>query len=153
MNPEENIKKLNIKLPPAPNPVGAYVAYKKIGNLVFISGQISLRSNGDLIKGKIGSDLSLEQGNEAAQICAINIIAQIKKACDGDLNNVKSCVKITGYVNSNDNFIDQPKVINGASDLLVKIFGENGKHSRAAISVSSLPLGASVEIDAIFEIN
>ena len=153
MKPEENIKRLNIKLPPAPNPVGAYLAYKKIGNLVFISGQISLRSNGDLIKGKIGSDLSLEQGNEAAQICAINIIAQIKKACDGDLNNVKSCVKITGYVNSNDNFIDQPKVINGASDLLVKIFGENGKHSRAAISVSSLPLGASVEIDAIFEIN
>jgi len=153
MNPEENIKKLNIELPPAPNPVGAYVAYKKIGNLVFISGQISLRSNGELIKGKIGSDLTLEQGNEAAQICAINIIAQIKKACDGDLNNVKSCIKITGYVNSNDNFIDQPKVINGASDLLVKIFGENGKHSRAAISVSSLPLGASVEIDAIFEIN
>ncbi len=153
MNPEENIKKLNIKLPPAPNPVGAYVAYKKIGNLVFISGQISLRSNGDLIKGKIGSDLSLEQGNEAAQICAINIIAQIKKACDGDLNNVKSCVKITGYVNSNDNFIDQPKVINGASDLLVKIFAENRNTSRAAISVSSLPLGASVEIDAIFEIN
>ena len=153
MKPEENIKRLNIKLPPAPNPVGAYLAYKKIGNLVFISGQISLRSNGDLIRGKIGSDLTLEQGNEAAQICAINIIAQIKKACDGDLNNVKSCVKITGYVNSNDNFIDQPKVINGASDLLVKIFGENGKHSRAAISVSSLPLGSSVEIDAIFEIN
>ena len=153
MNPEENIKKLNIELPTAPNPVGAYVAYKKIGNLVFISGQISLRSNGELIKGKIGSDLTLEQGNEAAQICAINIIAQIKKACDGDLNNVKSCIKITGYVNSNDNFIDQPKVINGASDLLVKIFGENGKHSRAAISVSSLPLGASVEIDAIFEIH
>ena len=153
MKPEENIKRLNIKLPPAPNPVGAYLAYKKIGNLVFISGQISLRSNGELIKGKIGSDLTLEQGNEAAQICAINIIKKKKKACDGDLNNVKSCVKITGYVNSNDNFIDQPKVINGASDLLVKIFGENGKHSRAAISVSSLPLGASVEIDAIFEIN
>ena len=153
MKPEENIKRLNIKLPPAPNPVGAYLAYKKIGNLVFISGQISLRSNGDLIKGKIGSDLSLEQGNEAAQICAINIIAQIKKACDGDLNNVKSCVKITGYVNSNDNFIDQPKVINGASDLLVKIFGENGKHARAAVSVNSLPLGVAVEIEAIFEIN
>ena len=153
MKPEENIKRLNIKLPPAPNPVGAYVAYKKIGNLVFISGQISLRSNGDLIRGKIGSDLTLEQGNEAAQICAINIIAQIKKACDGDLNNVKSCVKITGYVNSNDNFIDQPKVINGASDLLVKIFGENGKHARAAVSVNSLPLGVAVEIEAIFEIN
>ena len=153
MKPEENIKRLNIKLPPAPNPVGAYLAYKKIGNLVFISGQISLRSNGDLIRGKIGSDLTLEQGNEAAQICAINIIAQIKKACDGDLNNVKSCVKITGYVNSNDNFIDQPKVINGASDLLVKIFGENGKHARAAVSVNSLPLGVAVEIEAIFEIN
>ena len=153
MTVEENLKNLNIVLPPAPNPVGAYVAYKKIGNLVFISGQISLKSNGELIKGKIGSDLTLDQGQEAAQVCAINILSQIKSACDGDLNRVKNCIKITGYVNSKDTFTDQPKVINGASELLVKIFEESGKHSRAAVSVSSLPLGAAVEIEAIFETN
>ena len=153
MTIEENLKKLNIVLPAAPNPVGAYVAYKKIGNLVFISGQISLKSNGELIKGKIGSDLTLAQGQEAAQVCAINILSQIKSACDGDLNRVKNCIKITGYVNSKDTFVDQPKVINGASELLVKIFEEKGKHSRAAVSVSSLPLGAAVEIEAIFETN
>ena len=153
MTVEENLKNLNIVLPPAPNPVGAYVAYKKIGNLVFISGQISLKSNGELIKGKIGSDLTLDQGQEAAQVCAINILSQIKSACDGDLNRVKNCIKITGYVNSKDTFVDQPKVVNGASELLVKIFEEKGKHSRAAVSVSSLPLGAAVEIEAIFETN
>jgi enamine deaminase RidA (YjgF/YER057c/UK114 family) len=153
MTIEENLKKLNIVLPVAPNPVGAYVAYKKIGNLVFISGQISLKSNGELIKGKIGSDLTLAQGQEAAQVCAINILSQIKSACDGDLNRVKNCIKITGYVNSKDTFVDQPKIINGASELLVKIFEEKGKHSRAAVSVSSLPLGAAVEIEAIFETN
>ena len=153
MTIEENLKKLNIVLPVAPNPVGAYVAYKKIGNLVFISGQISLKSNGELIKGKIGSDLTLDQGQEAAQVCAINILSQIKSACDGDLNRVKNCIKITGYVNSKDTFVDQPKIINGASELLVKIFEEKGKHSRAAVSVSSLPLGAAVEIEAIFETN
>jgi len=153
MTIEENLKKLNIVLPVAPNPVGAYVAYKKIGNLVFISGQISLKSNGELIKGKIGSDLTLAQGQEAAQVCAINILSQIKSACDGDLNRVKNCIKITGYVNSKDTFVDQPKIINGASELLVKIFEEKGRHSRAAVSVSSLPLGAAVEIEAIFETN
>lgn len=153
MSIEENLKKLSIILPEAPNPVGAYVAYRQSENLVFISGQISLRSNGDLIKGKIGLDLTLEEGQEAAEICAINILSQIKSACHGDLNRVKSCVKITGFVNSNDKFIDQPKVINGASELLVKILEEKGRHSRAAISVNSLPLGAAVEIEAIFEVN
>ena len=153
MSAEENLKKLGIQLPKAPQPVGAYLAYIKAKNLVFVSGQISLRSNGDLIKGKIGLDLNLEQGHEAAQVCAINILSQIKSACDGDLNRVKNCIKITGYVNSKDTFVDQPKVINGASELLVKIFEEKGKHSRAAVSVSSLPLGAAVEIEAIFETN
>ena len=153
MTAEDNLKNLNIKLPKAPKPVGAYVAYKKIGNLVFISGQISLRPNGDLIKGKIGSDLSLEQGKEAAQVCAINILSQIKSACNDDLNKIKNCIKITGFVNSKDDFIDQPKVINGASELMVKIFEEKGMHSRAAISVNSLPLGAAVEIEAIFEVD
>jgi len=153
MKIEENLKKLNIQLPKAPKPVGAYVAYKIVGSLVFISGQISLKANGDLIKGKVGLDLNLDKGQEAAQVCAINILSQIKAACDGDLTRVKNCIKITGFVNSTDNFIDQPKVINGASELLANILGENGMHSRAAISVNSLPLGAAVEIEAIFEIN
>ncbi len=151
MSTEENLKKLNINLPKAPDPVGAYVASKIVGNLVFISGQLPLNSTGQLIKGKIGKELSLEQGQEAAKFCALNIIAQLKKKC-GSLDKVKSCVKITGYVNSIDSFIDQPKVINGASDLISKIFGDKGKHTRAAVSVNSLPLGVAVEIEGIFEI-
>jgi len=153
MSAEENLKKLNIILPPAPNPVGAYLAYRQSKNLIFISGQISIKADGNLIKGKVGADLTLEEGQEAAKICAINILSQIKAACGGNLNKIKGCIKITGFVNSNDSFIDQPKVINAASDLLVKIFEEDGKHSRAAVSVNSLPLGAAVEIEAIFEIN
>jgi enamine deaminase RidA (YjgF/YER057c/UK114 family) len=150
---EENLKKLNIELPDAPEPVGDYVAYKKIGNLVFISGQVSFKKDGQLIKGKVGSDLNLEQAQVAAKACAINVIAQIKAACNGDLNKVKNCIKLTGFVNSKDDFIDQPKVINGASELIANIFNDAGKHSRAAVSVNSLPLGAAVEIEAIFEIN
>ena len=151
MSTEENLKKLNINLPKAPDPVGAYVASKIVGNLVFISGQLPLNSTGQLIKGKIGKELNLEQGQEAAKFCALNIIAQLKKKC-GSLDKVKGCVKITGYVNSIDSFIDQPKVINGASDLISKIFGDKGKHTRAAVSVNSLPLGVAVEIEGIFEI-
>ena len=153
MSNNSRLEVLKIVLPKAPSPVGAYVAYKKTGNLIFVSGQISFKENGELIKGKVGSDLTLEEGQEAARACAINIISQIKSACDGNLDKVKNCIKITGFVNSSDNFIDQPKVINGASELLVKIFAESGKHARAAISVNSLPLGAAVEIEAIFEIN
>jgi|TARA_B110000967_G_C18638817_1_gene437430 enamine deaminase RidA (YjgF/YER057c/UK114 family) len=153
MSADENLNNLNITLPPAPNPVGAYVAFRQFKNLVFVSGQLSLRTNGELIKGKVGSDLTLEQGREAAKICAINILSQIKAACNGDLSKIKSCIKITGFVNSNDKFIDQPKVINGASELIAKVFEENGKHARAAVSVNSLPLGAAVEIEAIFELN
>ncbi len=153
MKIEENLKKLNIELPNAPSPVGAYVAYKKINNLVYVSGQVSFKSNGELIKGKLGLDLTIEQGQAAARDCAINIISQIKAACDGDLNKVKNCVKLTGFVNSTDNFIDQPKVINGASELIAKVFEDNGKHARAAVSVNSLPLGAAVEVEGIFEIS
>ena len=145
------IKELNIEIPNAPSPVGAYVAFKKTNNLIFISGQLPLKKDGELIKGKIGKDLTLEQGQEAAKLCLINILAQTKKAVDGDLNKIKNCLKITGYVNSSDDFTDQPKVINPASELLTAIFGENGKHARAAVSVNSLPLGVAVEIDAIFE--
>mgnify|MGYP006102873147 FL=1 len=153
MGAVENIKILNIELPKAPSPVGAYVAYKVINNLVYVSGQISLKSNGELIKGKLGLDLTIEQGQAAAQVCAINIISQIKAACSGNLNKVKNCVKLTGFVNSTDDFTDQPKVINGASELIAKVFEENGKHARAAVSVNSLPLGVAVEVEAIFEIN
>ena len=153
MSAEENLKKLNLDLPNAPAPVGAYVAYKQTGNLIFISGQVSFDKNGQLIKGKVGSELTLEQGQEAAKACAVNILSQIKKACNGDLRKVKSCVKITGYVNSKSDFVDQPKVINGASEIISSIFEDGGKHARAAVSVVSLPLGAAVEVEAIFEIS
>ena len=152
MTIENKLKELNIELPNAPDPVGAYVAFKKINNLLFISGQLPISSDGKMVKGKIGKDLTLEDGQKASKLCVINILAQVKKALNGDLNKVKSCVKITGFVNSTDDFKDQPKVINPASETLSTVFGVNGKHARAAISTNSLPLGAAVEIDAIFEI-
>ena len=153
MNFEDNIKKLEINLPEARDPVGSYVASKIIGKMLFISGQISISANGELIKGKIGKELTAEEGYQAAKRCGLSIISQVKKACDDDLSKIKSCVKLTGFVNSIENFIEQPKVINGASDLIVAVFGEAGMHTRAAVSASSLPLGVSVEVDAIFELN
>ena len=152
MTIENKLKELNIELPNAPDPVGAYAAFKKIGNLLFISGQLPISRDGKIIKGKIGADLNLEDGQKASKLCVINILAQVKKALNGDLNKVKNCVKITGFVNSINDFKDQPKVINPASETLSSVFGVNGKHARAAISANSLPLGAAVEIDAIFEI-
>ena len=152
MTIENKLKELNIELPNAPDPVGAYVAFKKINNFLFISGQLPISSDGKMVKGKIGKDLTLEDGQKASKLCVINILAQVKKALGGDLNKVKNCVKITGFVNSTDDFKDQPKVINPASETLSTVFGVNGKHTRAAISTNSLPLGAAVEIDAIFEI-
>ena len=153
MNFENKIKELKINLPEAKPPVGSYVATKIVGNLLYISGQISITENGELIKGKVGKDLDVESGYNAAKRCALSIIAQVKKACDNDLSKVKSCIKLTGFVNSTNEFTDQPKVINGASDLIVSIFGDAGMHSRAAVSTNSLPLGVSVEVDAIFELN
>ena len=153
MNFENKIQELKIKLPEAKPPVGSYVATKIVGNLLFISGQISIAENGELIKGKIGKDLSTEQGYDAAKRCGLSIVAQAKVACDGDLSKIKSCIKLTGFVNSTENFTDQPKVINGASDLIATIFGDAGMHTRAAVSTNSLPLGVSVEVDAIFELN
>ena len=153
MSFEEKIKELKIILPEAKAPVGSYIATKKVGNLLFISGQISIDSKGELIKGKIGKDLSLEDGYNAAKNCGLSIISQVKKACDNDLSKVKSCIKLTGFVNSTDDFIDQPKIINGASDLIASVFGEAGMHTRAAVSTNSLPLGVAVEVDAIFELN
>ena len=152
MTIENKLKELNIELPNAPDPVGAYVAFKKINNFLFISGQLPISSDGKMVKGKIGKDLTLEDGQKASKLCVINILAQVKKALNGDLNKVKNCIKITGFVNTTDDFKDQPKIINPASETLSAVFGINGKHTRAAVSTNSLPLGAAVEIDAIFEI-
>ena len=153
MSFDDKLNELAIKLPDAKAPVGNYVATKITGKTLYISGQISINENGELIKGKIGKDLTTEEGYSAAKRCAMSIIAQVKKACDNDLSKVKSCTKLTGFVNSTNEFVEQPKVINGASDLIVSVFGDNGMHTRAAVSSNSLPLGVSVEVDAIFELN
>ena len=150
---EKKLQQLNLKLPDPKDPVGSYVASRIIGKLLFISGQISINENNELIKGKLGKELSTLEGYEAAKRCGLAIISQVKKACNNDLSRVKSCIKLTGYVNSADNFIDQPKVINGASEIITKVFDKRGLHTRAAISSNSLPLGVAVEVDAIFEIN
>ena len=153
MNYENKLNELGISLPEAKAPVGNYVATKITGKLLFISGQISINENGELIKGKIGKDLDTDAGYNAARRCALSIVAQVKKACNNDLSKIKSCIKLTGFVNSTDDFVEQPKVINGASDLIAEIFGDAGMHTRAAVSTNSLPLGVSVEVDAIFELN
>ena len=153
MNFENKIKELKLDLPEAKDPVGSYVATKIVGKILFISGQISITKNGELIKGKVGRELKTEDGYEAAKRCGLSIVAQVKEACGGDLSKVKTCIKLTGFVNSTEDFIEQPKVINGASDLIVSVFGESGMHTRAAVSTNSLPLGVSVEVDAIFELN
>ena len=140
-------------MPNAPDPVGSYVATKIVGKFLYVSGQVSINEKGEFIKGKVGKELNLEEGYEAAKRCALNIVSQAKKASGNDLSRIKSCIKLTGYGNSTDNFTDQPKIINGASDLISSVFGEIGKHPRAAISVNSLPLGVAVEVDAIFELN
>ena len=153
MDFENKIKELQINLPEAKPPVGSYVATKIVGNLLYISGQISISENGELIRGKVGKDLSVDDGYKAAERCGLSIISQAKEACNGNLSKIKSCVKLTGFVNSTDNFTEQPKVINGASDLIAAVFGDAGMHTRAAVSTNSLPLGVSVEVDAIFELN
>ena len=153
MDFENNIKKLSLTLPKAADPVGSYVAAKITGKMLFISGQISIDENGTLIKGKLGNDLDTDAGYLAAKRCGLSIISQAKKICGNDLSKIKSCIKLTGFVNSTDNYVDQPKVINGASDLIKSVFGEAGMHTRAAVSTNSLPLGVAVEVDAIFELN
>ena len=153
MKYDDKLNELNITLPEAKAPVGNYVAAKISEKMLFISGQISIDENGQLIKGKVGKDLDTESGYNAAKRCALSIISQVKKACNNDLSKIKSCIKLTGFVNSTEDFVDQPKVINGASDLIVSVFGDAGMHTRAAVSTNSLPLGVSVEVDAIFELN
>lgn len=152
MSIEARLKALGVTLPEAPAPVANYVGFVQSGTLVYVSGQISADENGP-IKGKLGSDLSVEQGANAARRCAISLLSQAKAACGGDLNRIIRLVKLTGFVNSTADFTDQPKVINGASDFMVEVLGDKGRHARAAVSSNSLPLGVAVEIDAIFEIS
>jgi enamine deaminase RidA (YjgF/YER057c/UK114 family) len=149
---EEILKKLNIHIPSPPKPVGNYAAFAKYEKLIYISGQLPIGADGKIITGKVIKDVSLKQAQKAAEISILNAIGQLKIACNGDLNKVKSCIRISGYVNCLENFSDHAKVIYGASDLIAKIFSFN-LHSRIAIGCNSLPLNACVEIESIFEIN
>ncbi len=149
---EQKLMDMGIAIPAPPKAVASYVGWVKSGNLLFVSGQLPMR-DGALVKtGKLGDSVTLAQGEAAARVCAINIIAQIKDACGGDLQRVVRIVKLNGFVASSANFTDQPKVINGASNLMAEVFGDAGVHSRAAVGVASLPLDACVEVDAIVEI-
>ncbi len=146
---DARLQELGIELPQAAAAVANYVPYVVTGNLVFVSGQVTIENGEFKYRGKLGSDLSVEQGQEAARLCALNIIAQLKDACGGDLDRVQRVVKLGGFVNSTPDFKDQPKVINGASDLMVEVFGDRGKHARAAVSAGALPVGVAVEVDAV----
>lgn len=143
---------LGITLPEAAAPAANYVPYVQSGSLVFISGQLPFTGPGELIKGKVGADLSTEQAATAARHCGLNLIAQLQSACGGDLGRVVRVVKLTGFVNAVPDYPDHPKVINGASDLMADVFGEKGQHARAAVGSGSLPLGVAVEVEGIFEI-
>lgn len=149
---EERLSGLGITLPEPAAPVANYLPYVITGNLVFISGQVTVGPNGFEYQGKVGADYTADEGAEAARMCAINILAQLKAACDGDLERVRRCVKLGGFVNCTPEFTDHPKVINGASDLMVEALGDRGKHARFAVGAGSLPLNVAVEVDAIFEI-
>jgi enamine deaminase RidA (YjgF/YER057c/UK114 family) len=149
---EAHITSLGLTLPVAAAPVANYVPFVRSGNLVFVSGQIPLQDGAIKYTGIVGAEVSAEDGYEAAKLCALNLIAQAKAACDGDLDRVKRVVKLTGFVACGATFGDHPKVINGASDLMVQVFGDAGRHSRAAVGAPSLPRGAAVEVEAVFEI-
>ncbi len=142
---------LGIVLPEPAAPVANYVPYVVSGNLVYISGQVSIGPDG-LITGKLGRELNVEQGVEAAHACGVNLIAQLKAACEGDLDRVSRVIKLGGFVNCTDDFADHPKIINGTSDLMVAVFGDTGRHARAAVGAPSLPMNAAVEVDGVFEI-
>ena len=149
---EENIKNLGLNIPDLPKALANYVPYKIVAKTMYIAGQAPVQNGKLIYKGKVGSDITVEDGIEAARLCVINIIAAVKKGIEGDWGKLDSFVKLTGYVNCQDNFTDQPKIINGASDMLVEIFGDQGQHSRVAVGSNSLPLGMSVEIDAIVQL-
>ncbi|HXD31255.1 MAG TPA: RidA family protein [Pyrinomonadaceae bacterium] len=149
---EEALANLGLTIPEPSIPVANYVPYVISGKLVYISGQIPMQAGQLSYVGKLGREFSIEQGQEAARVCALNILGLIRHACDGDLGRVVRCVRLGAFVNGTDEFTDQPQVVNGASDLMVAVFGERGRHARAAVGVNSLPRGVAVEVDAIFEI-
>ncbi len=148
---EARLRELDLTLPDAPAPAANYVPWVRTGDLVFVSGQIS-QDSGGLIRGRLGADMDAAAGAAAARRCAVSLLAQVRAACGGDLDRVVRAVKLTGFVNSTPDFTDQPKVINGCSDLLVEVFGDAGRHARSAVSAASLPLGVAVEIEAIFQV-
>lgn len=149
---DARLAELGLTLPQAAAPAANYVPYVQSGNLVFVSGQITLKDGALQYVGRVGQDFTTEQAYEAAKLCGLNLIAQVKAACDGDLDRVKRVVRLGGFVNCTNDFTDQPKVVNGASDLMAQVFGDKGKHARAAVGVNTLPLGVAVEIDGVFEI-
>lgn len=149
---EARLQELNITLPDPSAPAANYVPFVKVGAIVFISGQLP-SVNGELKhKGKLGDTISIEEGQKAARLCGLNILAQLKAACEGDLNRVLRCIRLGGFINSTEIFQDHPKVMNGASDLMVEVFGEKGRHARTAVGVNALPFGVAVEADALFEV-
>ncbi len=150
---DARLQELGIELPEAAAPAANYVPYVVSGNQVFVAGQITIHNGEIQYVGKLGRDYGIEDGEAAARLCALNIIAQVKAACGGDLDRVVRCVRLGGFVNSTADFTDQPEVINGASNLMVEVFGDKGKHARAAVSAAALPRGVAVEVDAIFEIS
>ncbi|MCR4376907.1 MAG: RidA family protein [Rhodospirillales bacterium] len=149
---DTRLAELGLTLPQAAAPAANYVPYVQSGNLVFVSGQITLKDGALQYVGRVGQDFTTEQAYEAAKLCGLNLIAQVKAACGGDLDRVKRVVRLGGFVNCTSDFTDQPKVINGASDLMAQVFGDKGKHARAAVGVNTLPLGVAVEIDGVFEV-
>lgn len=151
---KRNYVELGITLPPAAAPVANYVPTVRSGNLLVCSGQVSAVANGgEAIRGKLGAEISLEKGQAAARICAINLLAQVKAALDGDLDRIKRCVRLGGFINALPTFGELPKVMNGASDLMVAVLGEAGRHARTTVGVAELPSDASVEVEAIFEVD
>lgn len=151
MSIESRLSELGVTLPDAPAPAANYVPYVKTGNLLFVSGQIAANADG-MIVGKLGADMSVQDGAAAAKACAVSLLAQLKAGCDGDIERLVRLVKLVGFVNSTPDFTEQPKVINGCSDFMVEALGDKGRHSRSAVSAASLPFGVAVEIEAIFEI-
>lgn len=148
---ETRLQTLGIELPIQPPSAANYVPFVKTGTLIFISGQLPTWNRELKYIGKVGLDFSIEDGREAARLCALNVLSHLKAACEGDLNRIKRCVRLGGFVNSTDTFKDHPKVINGASDLIIEVFREKGRHARMAIGVNSLPFGTAVEVEALFE--
>jgi len=149
---DKRLAELGIELPAAAKPVANYVPWVRTGNLVFISGQGPIDNGKVTLQGCLGDSISLEDGVKSARLCAINVLSQLKDACGGDLDRVKRVVKLVGFVNATPSFIDHPKVMNGASDLMVEVFGDKGKHARSAVASPSLPFGISTEVEAIVEI-